>query len=39
VRQDNDYYLSNIGSLIDVANQAGGSSVSGISFGLQNPDP
>jgi uncharacterized protein YggE len=33
------YNLSNVGSLIDVANQAGGSSVSGISFGLQNPDP
>jgi uncharacterized protein YggE len=31
--------LSNIGSLIDTANQAGGSSVSGISFGLQNSDP
>jgi len=33
------YNLSNVGSLIDTANQAGGSSVSGISFGLQNPDP
>ncbi len=33
------YNLSNVGSLIDTANQAGGGSVSGISFGLQNPDP
>jgi len=33
------YNLSNVGGLIDTANQAGGSSVSGISFGLQNADP
>ena len=33
------YNLSNIGSLIDTANQAGGSNITGISFGLQNPDP
>jgi uncharacterized protein len=31
--------LSSIGSLIDTANQAGANSVSGITFGLQNPDP
>jgi uncharacterized protein len=31
--------LSSIGSLIDTANQAGANSVSGVSFGLQNPDP
>jgi uncharacterized protein len=31
--------LSTIGSLIDTANQAGANSVSGITFGLQNPDP
>lgn len=31
--------LSNIGNLIDTANQAGANSVSGITFGLQNPDP
>ncbi|MGO9257750.1 MAG: SIMPL domain-containing protein [Bryobacteraceae bacterium] len=37
--QVTDFNLSNVGSLIDTANQAGGSSVSGISFGLQNPDP
>lgn len=33
------FNLSNVGSLIDTANQAGGTSISGISFGLQNPDP
>lgn len=33
------FNLANVGSLIDTANQAGGSSISGISFGLQNPDP
>jgi uncharacterized protein YggE len=31
--------LSTIGNLIDTANQAGANSVSGITFGLQNPDP
>ncbi len=31
--------LSNIGTLIDTANQAGASTVSGVTFGLQNPDP
>jgi len=31
--------LSTIGNLIDTANQAGANGVSGISFGLQNPDP
>jgi uncharacterized protein YggE len=31
--------LNIIGSLIDTANQAGANSVSGVSFGLQNPDP
>jgi uncharacterized protein YggE len=33
------YNLSNVGTLIDTAVQAGGSNISGISFGLQNPDP
>jgi uncharacterized protein len=33
------FSLSNVGGLIDVATQSGGSSISGISFGLQNPDP
>lgn len=37
--QVTDLNLSNIGSLIDTANQAGGSNISGINFGLQNPDP
>jgi uncharacterized protein YggE len=37
--QVTDFNLSNVGSLIDTANQAGGTSVTGISFGLQNPDP
>ena len=31
--------LSMIGNLIDTANQAGANSVSGITFGLENPDP
>ena len=31
--------LSIIGKLIDAANQAGANSVSGLSFGLQDPDP
>lgn len=31
--------LSTIGSLIDTANQAGANGVSGITFGLQDPDP
>jgi uncharacterized protein YggE len=31
--------LSIIGTLIDTANQAGANNVSGVSFGLQNPDP
>ncbi|HLK64145.1 MAG TPA: SIMPL domain-containing protein [Bryobacteraceae bacterium] len=31
--------LGIIGSVIDTANQAGASSVSGLTFGLQNPDP
>lgn len=31
--------LSIIGTLIDTANQAGANSVSGVTFGLQNPDP
>lgn len=31
--------LSQIGLLIDAANQAGANSVSGLTFGLQNPDP
>jgi len=31
--------LNLIGTLIDTANQAGASSVSGVTFGLQNPDP
>ena len=31
--------LSTIGSLIDTASQAGANGVSGITFGLQNPDP
>ena len=31
--------LSIIGTLIDTANQAGASTVSGVTFGLQNPDP
>ena len=31
--------LSQIGLLIDVANQAGANSVGGLSFGLQNPEP
>jgi uncharacterized protein YggE len=31
--------LSIIGSLIDTANQAGANNVSGVSFGLQNPEP
>ena len=31
--------LSQIGLLIDSANQAGANSVSGLSFGLQNPEP
>jgi uncharacterized protein YggE len=37
--QVTDFNLSNIGSLIDTANQSGGSNISGINFGLQNPDP
>jgi uncharacterized protein len=37
--QVTDLNLSNVGSLIDTANQSGGSNVSGINFGLQNPDP
>jgi len=37
--QVTSYNLVTIGSLIDTATQAGGSNVSGISFGLQNPDP
>ena len=31
--------LSQIGLLIDTANQAGANSVGGLSFGLQNPEP
>jgi len=31
--------LSTIGNLIDTVNQAGANGVSGITFGLQNPDP
>ena len=31
--------LSQIGPLIDAANQAGANSVGGLSFGLQNPEP
>jgi hypothetical protein len=31
--------LSTIGGLIDTASQAGANGVSGITFGLQNPDP
>jgi uncharacterized protein YggE len=31
--------LSQIGLLIDAANQAGANSVGGLSFGLQNPEP
>jgi len=31
--------LSQIGLLIDAANQAGANSVDGLSFGLQNPEP
>jgi uncharacterized protein YggE len=31
--------LSNIGKLIDAANQAGANSVSSLSFGLQDPEP
>jgi len=31
--------LSIIGSLIDTANQAGANNVSGVTFGLQNPEP
>jgi uncharacterized protein YggE len=31
--------LGILGTLIDTANQAGASTVSGVSFGLQNPDP
>jgi hypothetical protein len=31
--------LAIIGSLIDTANQAGANNVSGVTFGLQNPDP
>jgi uncharacterized protein YggE len=31
--------LSQIGVLIDAANQAGANSVGGLSFGLQNPEP
>src|SRR5262249_50664991 len=33
------FNLSNIGSLIDTATQAGANNVGGVSFGLQNPDP
>jgi len=32
------YNLTNIGSLIDTATQAGGNNIGGVSFGLQNPD-
>jgi uncharacterized protein YggE len=31
--------ISNVGALIDTANQAGANNVSGVTFGLQNPDP
>jgi uncharacterized protein YggE len=31
--------LGNVGALIDAANQAGANNVSGVTFGLQNPDP
>jgi len=31
--------ISNVGRLIDTANQAGATNVGNISFGLQNPDP
>ena len=33
------FNLSNIGTLIDTATQAGANNVGGVSFGLQNPDP
>jgi len=33
------FNLATVGSLIDTASQAGGTNVSGINFGLQNPDP
>ncbi len=33
------YNLSNLGSLIDTAYQAGANSMGGINFGLRNPDP
>ena len=33
------YDLSNIGKLIDTGNAAGANSISGVNFGLKNPDP
>jgi uncharacterized protein YggE len=33
------FNLSNIGTLIDTASQAGANNIGGVSFGLQNPDP